>query len=269
MLATRLLTAALVAPVFLAALFLLPTFAWACFLLVWVTVAAREWGGLAKWSVRGSWLYAGLLLLSGGAFLLFPGLVRAVPAEMWIWVLAVTFWLVIVPAMLYTGKHRNPDVLFAAMGWIVLFPLWLAMVRLQEQPMVLLVLLGVVWIADSAAYFAGRLFGRHKLAPAISPGKTWEGVAGAFVAVVAYYVLLAGVMPSSDKLPGNIFTGLSLFLLMTALSIEGDLFESMLKRRAGVKDSGRLLPGHGGVLDRIDGLTSSLPLAALVIHLHN
>jgi len=269
MLATRLLTVALVAPVFLAALFLLSNFVWACFLLLWVTVAAREWGGLAKWSARGSWLYAGLLFLSGGAFLLVPALGRYAPADMGIWVLAAAFWLVIVPALLYAGKHRNPDVLFAVMGWIVLFPLWLAMVRLQEQPMVLLVLLGVVWIADSAAYFAGRLFGRHKLAPAISPGKTWEGVAGAFLTVVAYYALLVAMMPAADLLHGNVLTGLALFFLMTALSIEGDLFESMLKRAAGVKDSGKLLPGHGGVLDRIDGLTSSLPLAALVIHLHN
>jgi phosphatidate cytidylyltransferase len=118
----------------------------------------------------------------------------------------------------------------------------------------------VVWIADTAAYFAGRALGKHKLAPAISPGKTWEGVAGAFAAVTVYAVILHFV-----RIPtGGIYFVIAAFFGMTAFSIAGDLFESWLKRCAGVKDSGIIFPGHGGMLDRIDGVVAALPLAALM-----
>jgi phosphatidate cytidylyltransferase len=145
---------------------------------------------------------------------------------------------------------------------LLLVPTWLALLRLQEQPWVLLAILGVVWVADSAAYFAGHQWGRRKLAPAISPGKTWEGVAGAAVAVAVYHaaVWIFGFAPAAPGL--GLFAAL-LVAILFPLSIIGDLFESWIKRQAGVKDSGRLLPGHGGVLDRIDALTSTLPLAAL------
>ena len=130
----------------------------------------------------------------------------------------------------------------------------------------------MAWISDSAAYFAGRRFGRHKLAPAISPGKTWEGVAGAVLAVSAYAATwsLAWQAYYPQVLKSTQFGafGMLLFLwVLTAIGIYGDLFESALKRQAGVKDSGTLLPGHGGVLDRIDALTSVLPVAALVYFL--
>jgi len=117
--------------------------------------------------------------------------------------------------------------------------------------------MAIVCIADSAAYFSGRAFGRRKLAPHISPGKTWEGVAGALLALLLYGVLMNGFQ-SVVSLP--------LLLLMIVVlfyfSVLGDLFESWIKRVAGMKDSGRLLPGHGGVLDRIDAMTSALPIAA-------
>jgi phosphatidate cytidylyltransferase len=144
-------------------------------------------------------------------------------------------------------------------GIIVLLPTWLALARLQQEPLRLLALLAVVWIADTAAFFTGKLFGKHKLAPSISPGKTWEGVAGAMVAV-ALYAWMVSAMESGHSI--EVITGL--FLAMTVLSILGDLFESWLKRAAGVKDSSNLLPGHGGILDRIDGVTAALPLAALL-----
>ena len=134
------------------------------------------------------------------------------------------------------------------------------MVQLQEDPPLMLALLAIVWISDSAAYGVGRAIGRHKLAASISPGKTWEGVAGAFFAVSAYAFLFHIFWyPSLDLL----FI-LGAFLGMAALGILGDLFESLLKRGANVKDSGSLLPGHGGVLDRIDALTAAIPLAALL-----
>ena len=130
--------------------------------------------------------------------------------------------------------------------------------------------MAIVWIADSAAYFAGRRFGRHKLAPAISPGKTWEGVYGAMFAVGAYALAL---LPLADKSgyaralsAGAIAVWVALVVLLALLSVSGDLFESLLKRQRGVKDSGNVLPGHGGVLDRIDALTAAMPAAALVAH---
>jgi phosphatidate cytidylyltransferase len=122
--------------------------------------------------------------------------------------------------------------------------------------------MGLVWIADISAYFAGRAWGRHKLAPAISPGKTWEGVGGAVAGVLIYGViatLVAGYTPASKLVWALLLLGL------TAVSIMGDLFESMIKRQAGAKDSSTLLPGHGGLLDRLDSQTSTLPMAALVI----
>jgi phosphatidate cytidylyltransferase len=117
-----------------------------------------------------------------------------------------------------------------------------------------------VWTADIAAYFAGHAFGRHKLAPLISPGKTWEGVIGALAAVALYWSVITWFVPD---FAGQLPAGLLWAAVLTAVSIQGDLFESWMKRLAGVKDSGSLLPGHGGLLDRIDALTSTLPLAAL------
>jgi phosphatidate cytidylyltransferase len=119
--------------------------------------------------------------------------------------------------------------------------------------------MAIVWIADTAAYFAGRQFGRNKLAPAISPGKTWEGVAGALCALTLY----ATAISAATGMPL-----LSLVLTVSFLlyvSVLGDLFESWIKRVSGMKDSGHVLPGHGGVLDRIDALTSTLPMAAGVL----
>ena len=116
-----------------------------------------------------------------------------------------------------------------------------------------------VWLADSAAYFAGKRFGRHKLAPEISPGKTWEGVAGALFATTVYGLVLCNYMHYSRWLILGLW-------LIVVLSIMGDLFESLMKRQAGVKDSSHLLPGHGGVLDRIDGLMPTLPLVLFYIY---
>jgi phosphatidate cytidylyltransferase len=128
--------------------------------------------------------------------------------------------------------------------------------------------MGLVWAADIAAYFAGRRFGKNKLAPSISPGKTWEGVIGALLGVAVYVLLVWAIAGSPGKLP------LIVLLLVASwcwvgLAVIGDLFESAIKRQAGVKDSGALLPGHGGLLDRIDALTSTLPMAALVLVLQN
>jgi phosphatidate cytidylyltransferase len=156
-------------------------------------------------------------------------------------------------------------------GWVVLLGGWMALVELQSRsPWLVLAAMAIVWIADTAAYFSGRAFGRRKLAPEISPGKTWEGVYGALAAVALYTFLLltlaapAGLANALDA--SVIAASIACALMITGISVIGDLFESLMKRHAGVKDSGNLLPGHGGVLDRIDALLAAMPLAALAAH---
>jgi phosphatidate cytidylyltransferase len=172
--------------------------------------------------------------------------------------MSAIFWCILAPYWLRLKLVVRHPAMLAVVGLIVLLPTWLALVQLQNDAMLLLALLAVVWIADTAAYFTGRAWGRHKLAPAISPGKTWEGVAGAFGGVTVYALGFSLFMVRSP------FIIIPVFLVMTGLSIVGDLFESWLKRNAGVKDSGSMFPGHGGMLDRMDAITAALPLAALI-----
>jgi len=148
-------------------------------------------------------------------------------------------------------------------GPFVLLPAWLALVRLHAQgptldgPQLLTFLLLLVVAADVGAYFAGRAFGKHKLAPRVSPGKTWEGVAGGLAG--ASLLALAGALWFELPLPRFVL----LCVLVVMISVVGDLAESLFKRHAGVKDSGSILPGHGGILDRIDSLTAAGPCFVL------
>jgi len=269
MLLARLTTAAIMIPVFVGALFWLPNKYWMLFLLPLLLIGGWEWTALAGYRHGSRWLFVGILLMSVLPVLFFVfGLdgvlpTSQVPSEALLYGAATLFWLAIVPAWLGAlWRLRNPLLLGVA-GWVVLVPTWLALVRLQAQPLDLLILLCVVWLADSGAYFAGSWIGTHKLAPEISPGKTWEGVIGAFVTIAVYYFLLRLIFAPWLGWVGEP-VGIILFAVITVMSIEGDLFESWMKRAAGVKDSGTMLPGHGGVLDRIDGLTAAMPIAALI-----
>jgi len=174
-------------------------------------------------------------------------------------VVATIFWMVAVPVWLARGVATRHRVALIVAGVIVLVPAGYALAMLQ--PRQVLAALILVWIADTAAYFVGRKWGRHKLAPSISPGKTWEGAWGGLAAAVAYAIIC------STFLPGTVgWLALAVAAaLLTAISIVGDLFESAAKRQAGVKDSGTLLPGHGGIMDRIDSATAVLPVAALLL----
>jgi phosphatidate cytidylyltransferase len=174
---------------------------------------------------------------------------------------AVLFWLILAPILLGFNILISNRVVMALLGLVIIIPFALSMIALREiNPILLVVFAMTVWIADTAAYFAGKRFGKRKLAPSISPGKTWEGVMGALVATTAFSFLLSYLTHQSYWF-ALVFWG------VMVLSIMGDLFESLIKRQAGVKDSGNLLPGHGGVLDRIDGLTSSLPLVMFLLTL--
>jgi len=272
---TRIITALVLIPLTLAALFGLPPRAWGAVTLAVVVVAATEWAELAALKRRGWLLFVGATLFTGCVLLLDPaaGFNAAQgwpdPMVSWICGAATIFWLLVAPAWLASGRIPSSKAIVAITGWLVLIATWMAVVALQTRsPGLLLALMAIVWIADTAAYFVGRRFGRRKLAPSISPGKTWEGVYGALAAVAVYALLLlpfaaaAGYSRPVDAAAAAIWVALA--LLLTGLSIVGDLFESHLKRQRGVKDSGAVLPGHGGVLDRIDALTAAMPPAALI-----
>ncbi len=266
MLKQRVLTAAILLPLLLAAMFLLPAVWWQLALIVPLLAAGHEWSRLAAFDRTAEMVFLGTLTL-GGALLWYAAVPDAAGTAQGlaavhraIFVLSCVFWVVIAPCWLWLKLRASNRFALATTGIAVLLPASLALAQLQRDPLTLLLLLGVVWIADTAAYFFGHQFGRRKLAPAISPGKTWEGVAGALATVTVYALIVyCGRWMSYDwQFLAGAFVG------MTVFSIYGDLFESWLKRCAGVKDSGTLLPGHGGILDRIDGVVAAMPLAALI-----
>ncbi|HEX4858752.1 MAG TPA: phosphatidate cytidylyltransferase [Usitatibacteraceae bacterium] len=276
MLKTRIVTALFLLPLVLGSLFLAPPWGWAAFCLVLLGVASWEWGRLAGLPQRALWAFVAVLVAAMlGLAILQTGEREAVRrfAALLAFLLAVcaAFWMLLVPFWL--GKTLRPryPAATAAAGLVVIVPLFAALLVLRAAgAWVLLSLALIVWVADIAAYFAGKRFGRHKLAPKVSPGKTVEGVIGGLLGVMLYYgvwhwlVLHAPeverVAISAYLAPG--LMAFVLFVLLAAWSVVGDLFESWIKRCAGVKDSSRLLPGHGGVLDRIDALMPTLPLAA-------
>lgn len=267
MLKARVFTALVLLAVFLLALWWLPAWGWAAFVALVIGAAAWEWGGLGGFPATPRVFYAAFsagVTLAVGVWL---PTAAAVSHDLFVLKLvfagATVFWLLIVPLWLIRKWRLAPAPLAAAVGWAVLIPAACALMQLRAlDPAIVLAAMAAVWVADIAAYFAGRAFGRHKLAPQISPGKTWEGVAGALLGVSVYGL---GMIAATGKNPWLTFYGaLAGLALLTAVSVIGDLFESLLKRQAGMKDSGSLLPGHGGVLDRIDSLTSTLPLIGLI-----
>ena len=259
MLKTRVFTALLLAAGLLVVLFFTKPATSAFVFALVAALAAWEWAGLMKIDTAGRWIYAAVILVCCLAAWNQPAF--AYPK---LWLLSTAFWLLAAPLwLLFRWRLAANDMLGYGVGWILIVPTWAAMTGLHARdPWLLLGAMALVWVADIAAYFTGRAVGRHKLAPAISPGKTWEGAAGGGIAVLIYGAVVAaatGQMPSGMSL---LVAGAALVLL-TAISIVGDLFESLVKRQAEVKDSSQLLPGHGGVLDRIDSLTAALPLVAL------
>jgi phosphatidate cytidylyltransferase len=266
MLAQRVLTAVVLLAAFLAALWWLPQSAWGVLLTVCAMLAAAEWSRLSGLSGVAHHLYVagtGAICLGMLAVLLrWPVLDawwRSAP-----FVLSATFWLLVATPILARPLLKVTAAQAALCGAIVIIPTYWAFVLLQPQARAFMTLLGVIWVADTAAYLFGRRWGRHKLAPQVSPGKTWEGVAGAIAAVAVYAWAMQFLMAKTfPALAG--FRWFALAFALTAFGIVGDLFESWLKRRANAKDSGSLLPGHGGVLDRIDALTAAIPLAALAV----
>lgn len=272
MLKTRIITAVLLFIAFFSALVFLPQSGWVIFASLVAAVAAWEWGALMKLRST-SCVMIGVLfalvcllvtILEPAALGLEAGFPEAAwRLGKWFYLPSAAFWLLLVPVWIRIRGSLPKSVLGLVVGLVVILPAWLALVQLRQVGgFSLIAIMAAVWLADIAAYFFGRTLGKHKLAPNISPGKTWEGAVGGGVAVIVYGFVL------SPKLPGafsdNFFLLFLVLALLAGISVIGDLFESLLKRQAGLKDSSNILPGHGGVLDRIDSLTSTLPLIALV-----
>ena len=241
-------------------LFLAPVWVAALVAGVVIVLGAWEWSAFLGWQLpRWRAAYAGAIaLLLVAASWLVPAVI-ALEAVLYLallwWVLALA-WILCYPTPV-------PPVVAVVAGALVLVPAWLALVAILgvpgRGPALALVALGTIFAADIGAYFAGRRFGRVRLAPQVSPGKTWEGLFGGFLLATLTSVaggLLVG-MPAASMVP----VGLG----VAALSVVGDLTESMFKRSVGAKDSGHLIPGHGGVLDRLDSITAALPLFALAL----
>lgn len=270
MLKQRVITAIILFAILMAALFWLPPFAWAALVVLMVVQGATEWSRLSGLKGRAASAYWLMLLASMAGLVWLDGhadVQTRLYVHLGVYIVSAILWLLVVPTWLMVGWKVRQPLLMALVGWAVLVPTGLAMIDLRAAdpgPWMLLFVMGLVWVADSSAYFAGRRFGKHKLAPSISPGKTWEGVAGALFGVSLYVILVWSVSPDFETkqiLPPLLLTA----WWWVVLAVVGDLFESAVKRQAGVKDSGALLPGHGGLLDRIDALTSTLPLAAMAM----
>ncbi|WP_153100141.1 phosphatidate cytidylyltransferase [Paraburkholderia hayleyella] len=271
MLKTRVITALVLLAVFLPVTLYAPLDAFAALIGLVVVLAAWEWARLLQTGARGAVLYglaaAVVLGVSWPAASLTPSAQPLFRAAGIFWLLAAPFVLLRKPA-LAQGAWR---IFLLLSGLVLLSACWQALVvaRRLGVPFVLSLLL-LVWLADIGAYFAGKALGRHKLAPTISPGKTWEGAVGGWLLVM----IMAVVAILTQAFEPTLFSALAQTGLVRALvivtvlvifSVVGDLFESILKRQAGVKDSSGLLPGHGGVLDRIDALLPVLPLALLLL----
>ncbi len=263
MLRQRIITALILIPLVIGGILWLPSAQLGLALGLFVLIGAWEWSaliGIEHWSRRLA--YVGLLasllfnifFLLEQAWAMLPVLLVAV--VWWLW-----GWRAIVDYVGALGVERAALFRNLLVGVVVLVPSWAALLLLHSQPergpALLILLLVLIWAADSGAYFAGREFGKRKLAPLVSPGKTWEGVMGALLAV-SLVALVGGRLLELD---GWRYWGFFVLCwITTVFSIEGDLMESLYKRRAQVKDSGVIFPGHGGVLDRIDSLTAAAPV---------
>jgi phosphatidate cytidylyltransferase len=253
--------------------------------LVFMAAGAWEWARMNGLKESGSIYFAGFFVL-GAALSWYLGFLNMAMPN--VWILASGFWVLSSAWLLSAGVvgwSKIPETLRRAGGLIVLWLAWLAVCQARIQGVnFLMSVMCLVWVADSFAYFAGRTWGgkftKNKLAPSISPGKSWEGVWGGAVGV--FLIALAWIWADSHWLSAAQGSATSLYtrlnsqhvvlmvvalLFLTAMSVIGDLIESLIKRSAGVKDSSGLLPGHGGVLDRVDALLPTLPIAMMLTSL--
>lgn len=268
MLKQRIITALLLLLGLGVVIFVLPSVVWHILLIGVGVLAAWEWQRIVGLHAIFTVILYTLVVAVLSAYLYTTDLLVTIHLVKQLYLAAAFFWLIIMPLCLkqrwqIANKTFLGQVRGVIVGVLLIVPTALALMQLHAVgAWFMLAWMAPVWLADIAAYFSGKRFGKHKLAPAISPGKTWEGAVGGALAV-AIYALLVGWHNAwvTDALSASIMLAGS--ILFVALSVEGDLFESLAKRQAGIKDSSQLLPGHGGILDRIDSLTATLPFAAL------
>ncbi|MGN0918717.1 MAG: phosphatidate cytidylyltransferase [Oxalobacter sp.] len=268
MLKQRIITAACLAAVLFLILWSGSSFLFGAFLLVFFGIASWENARLFE---NNQPIITGVV-----ACLVFAGAACFLSIREYIWfaMIACAIWGVFLIPVLFRQMPALGTTFNTVCQWLYWFSVLCSVLSVwvlyRRSVFFLLSILIVIWLADIGAYFAGRTFGKHKLAPSISPGKTWEGVVGGVVAVVIAGVVTVLVSPSQENIAVSVYNrygwaGMIVSLVvLVALSILGDLMESKLKRRIGMKDSSNLLPGHGGVLDRIDSVIPTLPVALLL-----
>lgn len=264
---TRVITALVLLAILLAVVF---SQSFAVFMItVTVFYAATAWESFRLFKVRHAIVATALWTLAF-VFIVFQDHLLSTPI---LFALCVVIWMFrLFPSLamglppLASVSNRLLNVMYA----VAILGCFIAIAALYKHgPLYLFSVMAIVWIADIGAYFSGKAFGKHKLAPSISPGKSWEGAVGGWIAVLVFAAISTGFPAMADTFATHIqvkWNWAGLVLVMTvvaAASVAGDLFESQLKRRADVKDSSHFLPGHGGVLDRVDALIPVLPLAAL------
>jgi len=258
----RIITAAVLIPVVIISSLLLDTALFAILLATFICIGAWEWAGMSGYSGLMSRGFYSLFIfvVLNGCYIYRDTLLSTI-----IMGLALIWWLIAI-VLVMTYKQEVKSILDsriprASIGVLVLVPAWLSLILLQSNGVdglsFLLFLLIMIWVADSAAYFTGRRWGKTKLVKEVSPGKSWEGVLGAILATFTIALIFA----LATNMQGfEILVFLSICIITVLGSILGDLMESLIKRRGRLKDSGSLLPGHGGVMDRLDSLTAAGPI---------
>lgn len=263
MLKQRIITALILLPVALAGFFLLEGRWFALFIGTVIALGAWEWArlaGLQAQKLRVAYALITVILMSW--LYRFPML--AVP----VLALGVLWWLVAIWAVLRypaSAEAWRAQPVQWLIGLLILLPAFQGLLLLKQWPLdnwLIVAVMVLVWVADIGAYFAGRAFGKRKLAPRVSPGKSWEGLVGGLVASL---LVTVGVGIYRDWNSDDLLLALLGAAVVVLISVVGDLTESMFKRQAGIKDSSNLLPGHGGVLDRIDSLTAAVPVFTVLL----
>jgi phosphatidate cytidylyltransferase len=271
MLKPRLITATILAAFFASALLFLTPFIFAQIMIFVVLVAGWEWADLAAFKTRfskyGFLLALGICLVFTGYYVGFHTQLDVL-ASYNICALIVAFWAIIflwLQGYPTSSILWSPKPMMALIGLILLVSTWVAIISIlmmENGKWLLGLAITTVVLADVGGYVVGKLFGRHKLAPTISPGKTWQGLLGGLLFQLLLIVALKISLPDTHLLK------LALLIIPVGLiSVVGDLFESMVKRQRGVKDSSALLPGHGGVLDRLDGVMAAMPLFFVILYM--
>ncbi|WP_397449439.1 phosphatidate cytidylyltransferase [Pseudomonas sp. NA-150] len=263
MLKQRIITALILLPIALCGFFLLDGASFALFIGVVVTLGAWEWARLAGFQAQvARVVYAAVIAVLLFLMYLLPDLAPWVLGASVLWWMAATFLVLTYPQ---SSERWASAASKLVIGLLILLPAWQGLVLIKQWELgnwLILAVMVLVWGADIGAYFSGKAFGKRKLAAKVSPGKSWEGLFGGLIAslVITAIVGLFRGWSSSQLVFGLL--GASVVVL---ISVVGDLTESMFKRQSGIKDSSNLLPGHGGVLDRIDSLTAAIPVFAVLL----